>query len=51
MMTGSNADGILIEHLADVVGVDAFEKKRQDTAALCDIRGAVDREVVAKAIA
>ena len=51
MVSSSYAHIVLIEYLADVVGVDAAEGKRQSGAAQFDIARPIDSDVVAEASA
>ena len=51
VVAGAHADGVLVEHLADVVGVDAVEQERDRAAAHVDVERAVDRERVGEAVA
>ena len=51
VVAGPHAHGLLVDDLRDVVGVDAVEEERDGAAADGRCRRAVDREVVAEAIA
>src|SRR5262245_14010778 len=47
VVTGANAHVVLVEHLADVVGVNAAESEADGGAAGFDVGRPVDRDVVA----
>ena len=50
MVPGADAHVALVEHLRQVVGVDATEVEAQRRAADLDVARAVDRDVVAVAL-
>ena len=50
VVAGADAHVALVEHLADVVGVDVAEGEAEHAAAHLDVVGAVDRDVVAVAL-
>src|SRR3954469_2350068 len=51
MVAGAHAHIALIEHLAEVVGMDAAEGEAEHTAAYLDVVRTVNRDVVAVSLA